>query len=408
MTIQQIERDGDIDQISAVFNVFAPELQDDPFPVLHRLRTERPIAHSEIFGGYWILSKYEHIRDVLSNPGVFSSTKPTIPMPPVDITINSIPVQMDAPDHTEYRRILGPLFSPARVAALEETLRASARALIEKMLETPDEIDFLKDFAIPLPCLAILHLLGLPEEDLDLLIEMKNDMLTDQFSPDSAVRQAFVDNRIPEIVAYFTKHIDARRDPSTAPDDFITRIVHAKFADERELTVMEMVNMISLLISAGLDTTTAQLSFFTTYFAENQDRWEELANHPERIPGAVEELLRHNAIVTLARLVTEDIEIGGQKFKAGEQVLLLLSAAAFDEEEFPDARTVDFERRPNRHMTFGGGPHRCLGSSLARLELRIALEELREAVPKFELAGIPRRDFGLIMNTLELRLRIPQ
>lgn len=393
-----------IDELASRFTVWDESVAADPYPLLHRLRLEKGIVRSELFGGYWALFRYADVRQVLSQPEIFSSTIPTVPPPPAN-QINNIPVGLDPPEHTAYRHILQPMFSPARMKALEDQLRQSARDLIARFPGPEADFDFLMDFAVPLPCHALLNLLGLPVADLGTLLEFKDGMIREQFNPDPAERERFRVERLPQMTEYFLRHIEARRDQASAPDDLLTDIVHASFREERPLTTEEIVSIVTLLISAGLDTTTAELCHFMAYFAKNPDRWEQLQQRPDLIPGAVEELLRHNSIVTLARLCTQDTVVGDVAIAKGDMVAPILLSASLDELAFPDALAVDFERKPNSHLAFGGGPHRCLGSNLARVELRVALEELLAALPRFHASSGPDRLFGVIAVVAGLRLQ---
>jgi cytochrome P450 len=398
----------DIEDIIANFMIFDPRLADDPYTMLDRMRTECPIGYSKQFGGYWVITKGEYIREVLAHPELFSSTVPIIPRLPSENMLLNIPVGVDPPDHTAYRRLLGAIFSPTRIKALEPAIRDYARKAAEGLVAQDGPVDFLHDFAVPLPAAALLNTLGLPAGDLDVLLRYRDEMTTSQFSPDPAVRDRFVNVTFHEISAYFQKHIEARRDRDTASDDFFTAIVHSRFRDERPLTDPEIIGIVSLLISAGLDTTAAQLSFFMIFFAEYQDRWQEIIDHPERIPGAVEELLRLNSSVTPGRLVMADTEVGGVSFKKDDMVAIVLPATAHDEDDFPSATEADFGRTPNRHLAFGGGPHLCLGANLARFQLRIALEELTRAMPRFGVARgtTPERVTGILMGVTSLFLEV--
>jgi cytochrome P450 len=394
-----------IKDLASTFHVWDPELQANPYPALERLRLQCPVAHSEMFGGYWLLTRYSDIRTILSDASLWSSSVPALPAPPMEHSLNYIPVGVDPPAHTAYRRILGPIFSPARVEALEPEFRSRMRGYIQDIRASDGPVDFLKVLAVPFPCYTILRTFGLPEEDFDLLFDFKVKLFDEQYSPDPEVTRRFAEVTTPVIRDYFGRQIEERRGPG-APDDALTAIVNAKFNGERDLTHDEIVSIATLVLSAGLDTVTAELAFFMDFFARNPDRWQEIIDHPQRIPGAVEELLRVNSIVTLHRHATRDTEVNGHAFTAGEFVQLSLPAAAFDPQEFPDPHTVDFQRTPNRHLTFGGGPHRCFGSNLARAELRIALEELSQAFSSvsYPAGYVPPRNFGLVMNMLDQQL----
>src|SRR5581483_8390136 len=224
----------------------------------------------------WILTRHAHIKRALSDPGTFSSTVPIIPRLEADEFLGAIPVTLDPREHTGYRRILAPLFSPKRLKAIEHEVRGLARDLAAGLACGDGPIDFMHGFAIPLPAATLLRTLGLPDEDLELLLHYKDVMLTDQFSPDERVRREFFEVKVPEITAYFRRQIELRRDRESAPDDFFTGIVHAGFRGERPLSVEEIVDIVAQHISAALDTTTSQLGLFMAWFAAHQDRWREL------------------------------------------------------------------------------------------------------------------------------------
>jgi cytochrome P450 len=404
--VRRVTPATDIEQLASTFHVFDPDYADDPEATLGRLRAECPVARSELFGGYWVLTRYADIKRALADPETFSSSSPIIPRLEAEEFLGSIPVTLDPPEHTGYRRILAPLFSPKRLAGLADEVRKLARSLIADMLGTAGPVDFMQGFAVPLPAATLLRTLGLPDGDLDLLLRYKDAMLTDQFSPDADVRRRYLERTVPEITAYFGRQIELRRERDNAPDDFFTGIVHARFRGERGLSDAEIVDIVAQHISAALDTSTSQLALHMAWFAEHQDRWRELIEHPSRIPGAVEELLRHHSIVTPGRILLRDTEVGGVPMRKGDMVALVLAGSAFDAEQFPDPHAVDFERAPNRHLTFGGGPHQCLGANLARLQLRVSLQELTTALPAFRLAGgtRPRRTPGIVMGCESLHL----
>lgn len=385
------------------FSVFDPELAADPFPTLARLHAECPVARSTALGGFWVVSGYSRVREVLVDPRTFSSSVSVIPRPPTERNINDIPITIDPPDHTAYRQILGAIFGPGRINALEGGLRAHARSLAARMLAAPAGFDFLREFAVPFPAIALLKLLGLPVSDVGLLLDYHTAMISEQFSPDPSVRAGFVTRRVPEITRYIEQQVRLRLSSPFPPEDGLTTIIWSRFRGQRELDMSEIVSIVTLLISAGLETTAAQLGLHMAYLAEHAPRWRELVEHPERIPGAIEELLRVHGIVTLARQVTRDTELGGVRLRAGDRVQLLLASTGRDATAFPHPDRVDFARGPNRHLTFGGGPHRCLGSNLARLQLRIALEELTEVLPELRVLEA-EREFGLIMKMRTLRL----
>ena len=398
---------AEIDELMRTFSVFDPRMAECPHAYLERVRTECPVGRSEMFDGYWVVTGVEPMRQVLGDPQTFSSTVPIIPrLPGADLSF-AIPSGIDPPLHTQYRRLLGSVFSRKRIAALEPALRELAGKLCEDFLAAEGPYDFKKGFATTLPCATLLAMLGLPYSDLDRLLFYKDLTIGAQFDPDPGVRERFMTEQLPEMIGYFKGHIDSRYDNPDAPDDFLTALCRAEFNGERPLEFFEIVNIVTVMIGAGLDTTTGQMCMHMAWFAENQDRWRELICDPELIPGAVEELLRVNGLVTPGRLVMSDVEVGGQRLKEGDLVASVTAAASFDEEAYPDATTVDFRRNP-RHMTFGWGPHLCVGNNLARQELIIAYQELTRRVPAFKIADgtTPRRHAGIVLGIENLELEV--
>jgi cytochrome P450 len=297
-----------------------------------------------------------------------------------------IPQQIDPPAQTRYRKLLDPHFSRRRMEALAPALRAHANELIDAFIEQ-GSCEFDSAFAIPLPCTAFLHLLGLPPSDLDLFLELKDGIIRPNKGQPSMPmdeaekRRAATGRRIYE---YFEQTLDERR---RAPrEDLLTTLLTAEIEGEK-LERNEVLDICFLLLLAGLDTVTATLGCNMAYLAANPDQRRRLLENPGLIPGAVEELLRWETPVTaVPRVAKRDVTIGDFEIKAGEMVTFLLGAANTDESHFERADEVDFERERNVHTAFGVGPHRCLGSHLARMELRVALEEWHRRIPEYAIA----------------------
>jgi cytochrome P450 len=398
---------ADIHELMRTFTVFDNRMAECPRAYLERVRTECPVGRSEMFDGYWVVTGLEPMRQVLGDPRTFSSTVPIIPrLPGADLSF-AIPSGIDPPLHTQYRRLLGSVFSRKRIAALEPALRDLAGKLCDEFLATEGPYDFKNRFATTLPCATLLAMLGLPYEDLDRLLFYKDLTIGAQFDPDPAVRERFLTEQLPEMIDYFKGHIDARWENPDAPDDFLTALCRAQFNGERPLEFFEIVNIVTVMIGAGLDTTTGEMCLHMAWFAENQDRWRELIDDPSLIPGAVEELLRVNGLVTPGRLVMKDVQVGGQQFREGDLVASVTAAASFDEAAYPDANRIDFRRNP-KHMTFGWGPHLCVGKNLARQELTIAYQELTRRVAAFRIAEgtTPRRHAGIVLGIENLELEV--
>jgi cytochrome P450 len=402
----------DFDEYMRGFSVFHPSLHEHPWEVLDQIRDACPVAYSEEFGGYWFVSGNEEIKAILRDPETFSSHVPSLPLPSTSdkqIFMN-IPLNQDPPQHTAYRGALGNGLSPEHVAAMEEESRRHARAYAEALIADGPSFEFIEEFADPYPGRAMVKILGFPDEDFELLMEFQALMNIQQFDPDPAERQRFVDETIPRVTAYLQARFAERVESvdEGTPQDLISQLKHARIGDgERPLTLDERVRMCSLLITAGLDTVTSTLGAMMIFFAEHPEKWQEIVDEPALIPGAVEELMRLLPIVTLCREVKRDVEVGGFQLHPGEYVVLSLPAAGRDERAYESALVADFARSPNPHLGFGGGPHRCFGSHFARMELRIALEELTRVLPagyKIDTDRPLRRDSGLIIRVHELHL----
>ena len=360
----------------------AKELQDNPYPHYAKLRAQCPVAHSEVGKGFWVLSKYDDIQYVLQNHAQFTSTHGvTVDHATLTSLGPDLPTHVDPPEHTRYRKLLNPWFRPAIVEKLEPGMRQSAIALIEPVLGGRDW-DFLNDFAVPFPCAIFLDLMGLPADQLPTFLTWKEAILRATTAEELAAVYGTVKVDLRE---YFRDIYSQRHARSAPGDDLIGALVAARIGGERPLDESEFVRTACLMWGAGLDTVTSQLALAVHYLASHPGHRDELVAHSEQIPNAVEELMRYDSLVTEGRVATEDVRIRDKTIRAGDFVLMLFGSAGRDEDEFTDADVVDFARSPIRHLGFGGGIHRCLGSHLARAELRIAMEEIHRLVPAYRL-----------------------
>jgi cytochrome P450 len=386
-------------------NLFDPEVARCPQAVYTRMHTQCPVARASLTNSP-VMSRYEDVIQALRNPALFSSEMEF--QMALGTERPMIPQQLDPPLQTRYRKLLDPHFARRKMAALEPDMRRYANELIDRFIDN-GACDFDPDFAIPLPCTVFLRLAGLPLEDLDLFLELKNGIIRPQLKTKSIDLEVNKNARVEagrQIYAYFERVVEDRtRQPR---DDLMTQLVHSEI-DGEKLSRNDILDICFLLLLAGLDTITATLGCNIAYLAANPQQRRRLVAKPELIPNAVEELLRWETPVTgVPRLAREDFSIGGIDVKAGELVTLLLGAADVDADEFDDATRVDFERARNRHLAFGGGPHRCLGSHLARMELRVAMEEWHKRIPEYAIAPgrQPRYSPG-IREVLELPLVWP-
>jgi cytochrome P450 len=347
-----------------------------PQPVYAAMRARSPVIHTD--DEHVLLVDHAGVMAALRDADLFSSDMDAVRLGNVRPLI---PLQIDPPDHLKFRKLLDPLFAPREVARLEPEVRRLTSELIDAF--APDGHVELNDaFAVPLPCTVFLALLGLPAEDLPTFLRIKDGIIR---PPGMAGREAdrIRSRTATEIYEYFEPVIEARR--AEPRDDLISSFVTAE-VDGARLSNEDILDICFLFLIAGLDTVTATLTCSVAYLAQHPGHRDAIARDLTLVPAAVEELLRWESPVPgVARVCTRDVDLGGEHLRAGTRVTVLLGSANTDDDEFPDASDVDFGRPGNRHLAFGGGIHRCLGSHLARLELRVALEELHRRVPDYEL-----------------------
>ena len=362
-------------------SLFDPEFAAEPQPVFKRMRAQCPVTRAALTGGP-VVSKYEDVVWALRHPEIFSSAMETHVF--LGTVRPMIPQQIDPPLQTRFRKILDPQFSRKRMVEIEPSIRRHANQLIDKVIDQ-GECEFDEAFAIPLPCTAFLHLMGLPEAELDLFLELKDGVIRPPVDPRDLIAAGEYRLQIGQrIYGYFEKLIDERR---AAPrDDIMTYLVNVDF-DGRPLTREEILDISYLLLLGGLDTVTATLDCMITYLARHQDRRQAIVDNPELMAPAIEEMLRQQTpVMMVPRVIAQDYELDGVSMKAGDSATLMIGAANCDAAEFDASDEVMLDRGANRHLAFGGGPHRCLGSHLARLELRVALQEFHKRIPEYAIA----------------------
>jgi len=353
---------------------------DDPIPAYQQMHAHCPVVrqHNEYVGGAGvILTRYEDVLWALKHTDVFSSKD----VVKVGNEVPLIPLSVDPPEHAKYRRLLDPKFSPKKMAELEPEMRKLVNEVIDGFIDC-GELDFHEEFATPLPSTFFLALMGMPQSDLPQFLQWRDDTIR----PDAKTLeegQAIRERAGQQITAYFERALDEGHD---APDDRLLGALVTAEVDGRPLTRAEFLGICHLLMLGGLDTVTATLDCMIVYFARHPERRQAIVDDPSLVPHAVEELLRHQTpVMMVPRILTQDVEIGGVACQAGDAATLLLGAADVDSGEFDYADDVRFDRERNRHVAFGGGPHRCLGSHLARLELRVAIEEFHRRIPEYEI-----------------------
>lgn len=359
------------------FDQNAQAFAADPWSRYEELRATAPVAYTEAHGGFWVLSRYEDVVRVAQDDETFSSV-PTTVIPDSGV-YNLIPLQSDPPDVQRYRMALLPYFSARALASYEPRVREFTRNCINAFVET-GSCEWVTELANPVPSMTALEFIGFDVKDWH---DFAGPLHQLSFSADGSEgrRQALDD--IAKMDDVITAAIEDRR---TAPrSDAISDLI-AYEKDGVSFTAKELHGLVKMLVFGGLDTTMAAASNALLYLSENPAQKTTLIENPELLPTAVDEFLRYEAPVhAFARNVMKDTEIGGHTIKAGERVYMLWASANRDPAQFESPGEVDFRRRPNRHVTFGVGAHRCLGASLARMELQIMLQEVLRRMPDFEI-----------------------
>jgi cytochrome P450 len=342
------------------------------------LRSQGDTFFSERFEGFWVMTRAELIREVLQNPTLFSSTatQPADPHP----AYAWIPLHLDPPRHTQWRQLLGPHFAPAAIEKLEPKVRSRCVDLVTS-IASRGECDFMADFAREYPTTIFMGLMGLPVEEAPQFMVWEDAIVN--YSTESDPDMSKMMKAMYEVNDYFAVLLEERRkNPS---DDLVSAALTWKL-DGEPIPDPDLLGMCVLMFMAGLDTVTQQLGYSFLHLATHDDDRRRVANDPAIIPSAIEELIRYYATVTPGRRVMEDTSFHGCPMKKDQIVFMPLVAGTRDSKEFADADKVDFDRVANHHMAFGAGPHRCVGSHLARRELRIAFEEWHKLVPDYRLA----------------------
>ena len=369
------------------YDHYNPAFALDPHASYATLREQCPVAYSENYGGYYILTKFADIFEVLTSADRFSSwPADTPPTPGHNRAL--IPLEVDQPEHKRYRRLVDPLFRPKALAPIAESVRANAAELVDTMV-AKGEFDFITEFAQPFPSAVFLQLVGMDSdaEQRDRLCDWSSTILhttTDGASHGDAEAQIAARMSAGKELHNFLRELVEDR-LSTPRDDLLSHLLEAEFAGERRLDVKEILNFAYVLVLAGLDTVTTALGFSFLHLARRPDLQDQLAADPSLIPGAVQELLRYESIVHMTRTVLEPATIGGTQLQPGDRVCVALASGNRDDDEFDDADDIRFDRKPRRHLIFGAGGHRCLGSSLATMEMTIAFEEILRRIPRFSV-----------------------
>jgi cytochrome P450 len=360
------------------------EIDADPYPVFRRLREEAPLYRNDVHD-FWALSRFDDVERGLVDWRTYSSAKGTllelikadIEMPPGSIIFE------DPPAHDRHRSILSRVFTPKKMAAIEPKVREFCARSLDPLVGSGG-FDFIADLGAQMPMRTIGMLLGIPEEDQEAIrdrIDAGLRLDDDGNIPDMAY-QAEAQAQV------FEDYINWRSDHPS--DDLMTELLQAEFEDEtgtvRHLSRREVLNFVNLLAAAGNETTTRLIGWTGKVLADHPDQRRELVADRSLVPQAIEEILRYEAPSPVqARWLTTDVEHHGQTVPAGSIMLLVNGAANRDDRKFPDGDSFDIHRRIDHHLSFGYGLHFCLGANLARLEGRVALDEVLQRFPEWEV-----------------------
>jgi cytochrome P450 len=349
------------------------------FDVYRELRQGCPIGRSERYGGFWFVTRYDDIHRIEQDPETFA-VSPGMLLPPMGHVRPGIPIDIDPPMHPKYRRIMLPAFTPQRINEMESMVRAVARSLLDGFGDAR-EVDVSKRFAVPMPMRVFCELAGLPIEDSELLEDW-----IDRIFYVRTHDYADTERAAAECCDYLARQFEARRG-SPPGDDLLGRLLAAEI-DGRPLSDQELVDYGFVLLTAGLDTTAWVIRSGLWYLAQHSEDQTRLAADPSLVANASEEFLRClSSVQAMARTATKDVALDGCRVDEGDRVLIVFGSGNRDEEVFDDADRIHVDRQPNPHMAFGVGIHRCLGSNLARRELRVAFEEFLGRYSSFSLAS---------------------
>lgn len=358
-----------------------PEVMAFPPAALNAFRDKR-IFFTPFGGGFWVFTRYADIKDAMQNYEAFPQWGT---MTPNWTGRKHIPLRLNPPEHHKYRKMLMLMFSPRRLEQLEPIIRQTAHDRLREVAPR-GRCEFMADFALPLPAATYCELLGLPRDSFAAFNQISHDLV---FGAEEVRREqgreaglAFRERIVNQIDDIIMDVIAQRRRQQGG--DIVSFLVEAQ-VDERPLTDEEILSIASLLFFAGTDSTGSMIAYAVSFLATHPEHRQQLVNDPSLIAKASEELIRIHGFHHNVRDVAHDIDIAGVHMRAGDRILVHTGGANHDPEAFPDPDSVDFERNAGTNLTFGTGIHRCLGAPLARLQLKVALEEFNAVIPDYRI-----------------------
>jgi hypothetical protein len=361
-----------------VYSPFAYDIHEDPYPTYARLREEAPVYHNPELD-CWALSRFADVHAAMQDWETYSSSA-GVSLEQGSTTRPPMIIMMDPPRQQKLRKLVSKAFTPRRIATMEPQIRALTRKHLDPLLPR-GAFDFIEDFSAKLPMDVISTMMGVADADQDMLRGWADALLHREEGKSEIPKEGLEGSA--NLVRYFAADLARRR--KQPGDDLISALIAAEIDGER-LTDAEIIGFCFLLVIAGNETTTKMLGNAIVLLHRHPDQRAWLVAHPDRIADAVEEVVRFdNSTQMLARLLMRDVELHGRTMPAGKKVLLLVGSANRDERVFPRAAAFDVRRPPQAHLAFGYGIHVCLGASLARLEGRVALEEVLPWLRDYEV-----------------------
>jgi cytochrome P450 len=330
-----------------------------------------PATHAE---PSWVVTKHEDAFFVLRRPEIFTTIDATFPRDP-DNPFRLVPPEVQPPEHRKYRAVVDPTVSPRAVLALQDKIRKLANDLIDQFIDR-GECEFTKEFGRPLPVSVFLDLMGLPQDMRDTFVGWAMGLL-------HAMDREVAERCMAETCAYLRTVI---REKTAQPDDGLISTIIQGQIDGAPMAAADIFGFVFFLFIGGLDTVFATLNNIFLWLAENPARRREIIDTPDNIDAVVEELLRVFSVTFSGRVLTRDYELRGVRMKKGDRVICVLPAANYDPDVFPNPREVNFDRRRKPILAFSGGAHSCMGAHLARLEIKIAIQEFLRRIPDFKAA----------------------
>jgi cytochrome P450 len=362
-----------------------------------RVMEECPVPWSDDFGGYWSITRYADVKEAARQPGVFKSGAPIIMWPDF---ADQIPISLNPPEHATYRRLLNRYVSKGAMAALEPTIRGYVVEHLEPLIGA-GEGDIISGLCQPLPARALAALMNLPDSAYEEMVQQFRDFERMGWDPDkiNAVIGQVFETAVAKVVE------ERRTHPLDPETDLLSGVLAARINGEPLSD--HMVTQIGVQLFVAGHATTADALATTMYrLATNPDIQVELRRDPEKIPLAVEEFLRiETPLQDIGRTATQDVELHGRTIRAGDRVALNFATADRDPEVFEHPSACIIDRKPNDHMAFGSGIHKCYGAPLARLEMRLALEEILARTEEIALAGVGTETVGRLRGFTSLPLR---